>query len=73
MTGILEQGVELGIFRKIDVGMTALQIIGICTFYANSYENMKHLELEQDFFSQAAIERYSDASVQLVLSGVREK
>lgn len=30
--GILERGVERGDFRQVDVGLTALQILGMCNF-----------------------------------------
>lgn len=68
---ILQRGMEAGIFGAIDVQMTTLNIIGICTFYANAYENVKHLDPEQDFLGKEAIERYTQAAVQLVMSGVR--
>jgi TetR/AcrR family transcriptional regulator len=69
---ILHRGVESGVFGAIDVQMTTLNIIGICTFYANAYENVKHLDPDRDFLSDEAIERYTQAAIQLVMSGVRE-
>ncbi|GAA6621448.1 TetR/AcrR family transcriptional regulator [Scytonema sp. NUACC26] len=73
LAAILERGMQLGIFRQIDVQMTTLNIIGVCTVYANAYENVKHLDPEQDFLSQEMIERYTQAATQLVLSGVQRK
>lgn len=70
LAAILERGMESGLFRQIDVQMTTLNIIGICTFYANAYENMKHLNPEQDLLNQETIERYTQAAIQLVLSGI---
>lgn len=68
---ILERGVKAGLFRALDIQMTTLSIIGICTFYANAYENVKHLSPEQDLLSQLMIERYTQAAIQLALSGIQ--
>ncbi|HEY9846385.1 MAG TPA: hypothetical protein V6D03_09320, partial [Candidatus Caenarcaniphilales bacterium] len=68
---ILQRGVESGVFREIDVQMTTFNIIGICTFYANAYENVKHLDPEQDFLSEETIDRYTQSAIQLVMSGVQ--
>ncbi|MGG6264261.1 hypothetical protein ACQ4M3_00715 [Leptolyngbya sp. AN03gr2] len=51
--------------------MTTLNIIGICTFYANAYDSVKHLTSDGDLLSQEMIERYTQASIKLVLSGVQ--
>lgn len=71
LTGILERGMQAGVFRSLDVQMTTLNIIGICTFYANAYDNVKHLTPDEDLLSQAMIERYTQAAIQLVSSGVQ--
>jgi len=68
---ILERGVEAGVFRPLDIQMTTLSIIGICTFYANAYENVKHLAPDQDLLSQTMIERYTQAAIQLALIGIQ--
>lgn len=68
---VLERGMRLGVFREMDVQMTTLNIIGTCTFYANAYENIKHLDPEQDFLDPEMINRYTQAAIQLVLSGVQ--
>ncbi|MUG98617.1 TetR family transcriptional regulator [Scytonema sp. UIC 10036] len=73
LAAILERGMQLGIFKQMDVQMTTLNIIGICTVYANAYENVKHLDPEQDFLSQEMIERYTQTATQLVLNGVHQK
>jgi TetR/AcrR family transcriptional regulator len=68
---VLERGMKSGIFREIDVQMTTLNIIGICTFYANAYENVKHLDPEQDFLDPEMINRYTQTAIQLVLGGLQ--
>lgn len=69
---ILERGIKAQVFREVDIQMTALNIIGICTFYANAYENVKHLNPEQDLLDPEMIERYTQAAIQLVLCGVQD-
>ncbi|MGV2831802.1 TetR family transcriptional regulator [Myxosarcina sp. GI1(2024)] len=68
---VLERGIALGVFKELDVQMTTLNIIGICTFYANAYENLKHLNPEQDLLSEEAITQYIESATQLVLGGVK--
>lgn len=71
LAGVLERGMQVGVFRSLDVQMTTLNIIGICTFYANAYDNVKHLTPDEDLLSQDMIERYTQAAIQLVLNGVQ--
>jgi TetR/AcrR family transcriptional regulator len=71
LSAILERGKQAGVFSQLDTQMTTFNIIGICTFYANAYENVKHLLPDQDLLSQTGIERYTQAAIQLVLSGIR--
>lgn len=72
LAAILEREMESGLFRQIDIQMTTLSIIRICTFYANAYGNMKYLKPEQDFLDQETIERYTQAAIQLVLRGIQQ-
>ena len=71
LANILERGVKSKVFKEIDVQMTTLNIIGICTFYANAYENIKHIDSEQNLLSQEMIERYTKAAIQLVVNGIQ--
>ena len=71
LVNILERGVKSKVFKEIDVQMTTLNIIGICTFYANAYENIKHIDPEQNLLSQEMIERYTKAAIQLVVNGIQ--
>ena len=67
---VLERGVEFKVFKEIDIQMTTLNIIGICTFYANAYENIKHINPEQNLLSKEMVERYTNAAIQLVVNGI---
>jgi TetR/AcrR family transcriptional regulator len=70
LTEILERGMQEGIFCQLDAYMTTLTIIGVCVFYANAHENLKHLEPQRDLLSPELIEQYTQAAINLVLSGV---
>lgn len=71
LTGLLEQGMKAGIFRPLDPYMTTLNIIGVCVFYGNAHENLKHLTPNQDLLSAEMIEQYTQAAINLILNGVQ--
>ncbi|NEQ47933.1 MAG: TetR/AcrR family transcriptional regulator [Leptolyngbya sp. SIOISBB] len=71
LTGVLEQGIKAGIFRPLDPYMTTLNIIGVCVFYGNAHENLKHLTPNQDLLSTEMIERYTQAAIDLIQNGVQ--
>ena len=67
---ILQRGMAEGSFRKVDPFLTSLQIAGICTFYFNAHENIKHLTPDVDRMSPETIERYTQEAINLILAGV---
>jgi TetR/AcrR family transcriptional regulator len=71
LIGLLEQGIKTGIFRPLDPYMTTLNIIGVCVFYGNAHENLKHLTPNQDLLSAEMIEQYTQAAIGLILNGVQ--
>ena len=73
ITKILERGVQEGTFCQLDPYMTTLTIAGICVFYANAYENLKHLTPDVEVLSSEMIEKYTQAAINLVLRGVLYK
>ncbi len=70
ITKILERGMQEGTFRKSNSYMTTLTIAGVCVFYANAYENLKHLTPDVELLSSEMIEQYIQAAINLVLGGV---
>ena len=72
LTGLLEQGIKAGVFRPLNPYMTTLNIIGICVFYGNAHENLKHLTPNQDLLSAEMIEQYTQAAIDLILDGVKD-
>lgn len=71
LTSLLEQGIQAGVFRPLDPYMTTLNIIGVCVFYGNAHENLKHLTPNQDLLSAEMIEQYTQAAIDLILNGVQ--
>lgn len=70
VTKLLERGMKMGVFRELDPYMTTMTILGVCLFYSNSYENFKHLTPDRDLLSPENVDRYTKASIQLILEGV---
>ncbi|ESA33166.1 family transcriptional regulator [Leptolyngbya sp. Heron Island J] len=71
LTGLLEQGIQTGVFRPLNLQMTTLNIIGVCVFYGNAHENLKHLTPNQDLLSEEMVEQYTQAAINLILKGVQ--
>lgn len=70
MTKILERGVAEGIFRAVDPFLTTINILGVCTFYFNAYENLKYVDPNRQLLSQEMIEQQTQAAIDLILAGV---
>ncbi len=70
MTTILERGIAEGIFRPIDPFLTTVNILGVCTFYFNAYENLKYVDPNRQLLSPEMIEQQTHAAIDLILTGV---
>nr|WP_199332266.1 TetR/AcrR family transcriptional regulator [Fischerella sp. FACHB-380] len=70
ITKVLERGMAEGIFRQFDPFLICLQIAGICTFYFNAHENIKHLTPDVDRLSSEMVEKYTQEAINLILAGV---
>lgn len=70
ITKTLERGIAEGIFRPIDPFLTTVNILGICTFYFNAYENLKHIDPNRQLLSSEMIEQQTQAAIELILAGV---
>lgn len=69
---ILERGIAEGGFRELDLQLTTLHIISICTFYFTVHENWKHLTPEVDRLSPEIVEHHTQAAVQFIIAGVKK-
>lgn len=67
---ILEQGIVGGRFRQLDPFLTAINILGICSFYFDAYENLKYLDFNQNLLSTDMVERQTQQVIDLILAGV---
>lgn len=72
LTQLLEQGVSSGVFRQVDPFLTTINIIGVCSFYFDAHQNLKHVDLERKLFSAEMIERQTQEVVNLILLGVKK-
>lgn len=71
IVAILERGMAEGIFRSLDPFVTTVNMIGVCTFYFNAYENLKHLDPTRQLLSPDMIERQTQEAIHLILAGVK--
>jgi TetR/AcrR family transcriptional regulator len=69
---ILERGMTEGCFRQLDPFLVTLQIAGICNFYFNAHENLKHVRPDLQLLSPEMIEQYTQEAVNLILAGVEK-
>ncbi len=68
---ILEQGIELGVFRQVEPRHTAVNIIGACTFYFTAQENLKYLWQGKRMLSKEQLQSHARESINLIMAGVR--
>jgi TetR/AcrR family transcriptional regulator len=71
ITAILEQGMAEGVVRSIDPFLTAINILGVCTFYFNAHENLKYLDPTRQLLSIEAIDRQTQAAIDLIWAGIK--
>ena len=71
LTQLLEQGVITGVFRQIDPFLTTINIIGVCSFYFDAHQNLKHVDSERKLLSAEMVEKQMQEVVNLILAGVR--
>jgi TetR/AcrR family transcriptional regulator len=71
MTTILERGMTEGLVRSLDPFLTAINILGVCTFYFNAHENLKYLDPTRQLLSSEMIERQTQAAIDLIWAGIK--
>ncbi|MEA5597748.1 TetR/AcrR family transcriptional regulator [Rivularia sp. UHCC 0363] len=70
---ILERGINIGCFRQFDPFLTAMHINGVCNFYFDAYENIKHLTPNLDLRSPEMIEKHAQAAIDFIMAGVANR
>lgn len=71
MTTILERGMAEGLVRSLDPFLTAINILGVCTFYFNAHENLKYLDPMRQLLSSEMIEKQTQAAIDLIWAGIK--
>lgn len=59
-----------GQFRQLDAFLTAINILGICSFYFDAHENLKYLDSSQQLLSPERVKQQTEEVVKFVLAGV---
>ncbi|AFY36511.1 transcriptional regulator, TetR family [[Leptolyngbya] sp. PCC 7376] len=67
---ILERGIATGEFRPLDPFLTAINILGVCSFYFDAHENLKYLDAEKNLLSAEMVEQQTEAAIEFILAGV---
>ena len=67
---ILERGMAAGQFRQLDAFLTAINILGVCSFYFDAHENLKYLDPNRQLLSAERVQQQTEAVVRFVLAGV---
>jgi TetR/AcrR family transcriptional regulator len=68
---ILEQGIELGVFRQLEPRHTAVNIVGTCAFYFTAQENLKHLWQGKRMLGKEQLQCHTQEAIDLIMAGVR--
>ncbi len=68
---ILDQGIELGVFRQLDPRHTAVNIVGTCAFYFTAQENLKHLWQGKRMLGKEQLQCHTQEAIDLIMAGVR--
>jgi TetR/AcrR family transcriptional regulator len=68
---ILEQGIQLGVFRQLNSRHTAVNIVGTCAFYFTAQENLKYLWQGKRMLGKEQLQFHTQESIDLIMAGVR--
>lgn len=68
---ILEQGIQLGVFRQLNSRHTAVNIVGTCAFYFTAHENLKYLWQGKRMLGKEQLQFHTQESIDLIMAGVR--
>ena len=71
MIQILEQGIELGVFRQVEARHTAVNIVGTCAFYFTAQENLKYLWQGKRMLGKEQLQCHTQEAIDLIMAGVR--
>jgi TetR/AcrR family transcriptional regulator len=67
---ILERGIAEGKFRPLDPFLTAINILGVCSFYFDAHENLRYLDSSKELLSPDMVKQQTETAVSFILAGV---
>ncbi|MDJ1185437.1 TetR/AcrR family transcriptional regulator [Roseofilum casamattae] len=70
IVAILERGMAEEIFRPVDPFLTAINILGVCSFYFDAHENLKYLDSSKELMSAEMVEQQTEIAVNFILAGI---
>ncbi|MBW4490990.1 MAG: TetR family transcriptional regulator [Trichocoleus desertorum ATA4-8-CV12] len=70
LSRILDRGISTGIFRPLNPQHTAVNIMGVCTFYFGAQDSLQHLFQDQPLLSPAMLEQHTQEAIALIMAGV---
>lgn len=68
---ILEQGMDAGVFRRLEPRHTAVNIVGTCAFYFTAQENLKYLWPGKRLLGKELLQGHTQESIDLIMAGIR--
>lgn len=71
IASVVERGIVSGAFRSVDPLHTAVNLVGLCSFYFCASGNLKHLWPGKDMRSKTMIQQHEQEAVELILRGLR--
>lgn len=71
LQGILERGIQMGLFRPFDPGHTAINIIGSCVFYFSAHPSSQSRYAGQSMLGVEMLAQHTQAAIEFILAGVR--
>ena len=67
---IIERGIAAEQFRPVDPFLTAINILGVCSFYFDAHENLKYLDSSKELLSAEMVEQQTEIAVNFILAGI---
>lgn len=68
---ILERGIAEEKFRQVDPFLTAINILGVCSFYFDAHENLKYLDSNKDLLSSDLVKQQTETAIKFILAGIK--
>lgn len=67
---VLERGITEGEFRQLDPFLTTINILGVCSFYFDAYENLKYLSPTREMLGADMVQQQTEGALKFILAGI---